>query len=203
MWQHEKCAWPTINLKSRSKNTPVVRSQLILKSYENTYLYKIKQKRNTNQNITSIMSRLWGHDWIVFFFIFSNIFHIFNNEFYLLLKLRAGEHNKSSLLSIILQLNMTDLLNILTVQHEATFLDPDNMASRIEKSNPLLWTRNNSTEHENSTSRAQTLHFLLDMFSLPQTSFCHCYYFNAGNYIKNLGSLMWQSGSFLSNSHTS
>lgn len=44
------------------------------------------------------MSRLWHHGWIVFFFIFSNIVHIFN-EFDLLLKLGVGEHNKSTFLT--------------------------------------------------------------------------------------------------------
>lgn len=149
------------------------------------------------------MRKLWDHDWTVFFFIFSNIFHVFNNEFDLLLRLGAGEHNKRSLLWVILQLNMTDLLNILIAQHKANILRSRQHGPRTQTSNPMLWTRNKLTEHEDSASRAQTLHlFLLARFSLPQNSFCHCC-FNAGNYIKNLGSLIWKSGGFLPHSHTS
>ena len=111
------------------------------------------------------MSRLQDHGWIVFLLVFSNIFHIFNSLF---LKLGTGQCNKVLFfLQMMLQLNLIDLLSILIIHHKANILTSGKMAPKTQKSNPMLWARNNLTEHENSASRAQTLHFFL------QVTFCH------------------------------
>lgn len=116
---------------------------------------------------------------------------------------KTGEReNKSHFLQMALQVNLIDLLNILIEHHKANILRSDNMAPKThKKSNPGLRSSRGLREHRQPLGTTPQL-FLLVTFYLPQESISqHC--INTGNYIKNLGSLIWQSGSFLSYSHTS